>query len=74
MDKNLTLEEAEIKLDEAVAKLENPQLSFKESVNCYTNACELLAFCMQEISDGKGKIEEINTKLKDMYNCDIDGD
>lgn len=55
MNKKLTFEQADAKLDEVVAKLENSQLPLKESVDCYTEACELLAFCMQELSESKGK-------------------
>ena len=54
------------------SKLENSQLPLKESVDCYTEACELLAFCMQELSESKGKIEDINTKLNNI--CTTDGD
>lgn len=66
MNKKLTFEQADAKLDEVVAKLENSQLPLKESVDCYTEACELLAFCMQELSESKGKIEDINTKLNNI--------
>lgn len=55
-----------------MAKLENSQLPLKESVDCYTEACELLAFCMQELSESKGKIEDINTKLNNI--CTTDGE
>ena len=40
MNKKLTFEQADAKLDEVVAKLENSQLPLKESVDCYTEACE----------------------------------
>lgn len=72
MNKKLTFEQADAKLDEVVAKLENSQLPLKESVDCYTEACELLAFCMQELLESKGKIEDINTKLNNI--CNTDGD
>lgn len=72
MNKKLTFEQADAKLDEVVVKLENSQLPLKESVDCYTEACELLAFCMQELSESKGKIEDINTKLNNI--CTTDGD
>lgn len=72
MNKKLTFEQADAKLDEVVAKLENSQLPLKESVDCYTEACELLALCMQELSESKGKIEDINTKLNNI--CTTDGD
>ena len=72
MNKKLTFEQADAKLDEVVAKLENSQLPLKESVDCYTEASELLAFCMQELSESKGKIEDINTKLNNI--CNTDGD
>lgn len=72
MDKKLTFEQADSKLDEAVAKLENSKLSLKESVDCYAEACELLGFCMQELMESKGKIEDINAKLNSI--CNADGD
>ena len=72
MNKKLTFEQADAKLDEVVAKLENSQLPLKESVDCYTEACELLSFFMQELSESKGKIEDINTKLNNI--CTTDGD
>ena len=72
MNKKLTFEQADAKLDEVVAKLENSQLPLKESVDCYTEACELLALCMHELSESKGKIEDINTKLNNI--CTTDGD
>ena len=72
MNKKLTFEQADAKLDEVVAKLENSQLPLTESVDCYTEAFELLAFCMQELSESKGKIEDINTKLNNI--CTTDGD
>ena len=72
MNKKLTFEQADAKLDEVVAKLENSQLPLKESVDCYTEACGLIAFCMQELSESKGKIEDINTKLNNI--CTTDGD
>ncbi len=72
MDNKLTFEQADSRLDDAVKRLENTQLTLKESVDCYTEACELLAFCMQELSESKGKIEDINTKLKNI--CEADGE
>lgn len=72
MNKKLTFEQADSRLDEAVARLENTQLSLKESVDCYAEACELLGFCMQELMESKGKIEDINAKLNGI--CNIDGD
>ena len=63
MDKNMTLEQANNLLEETVKKLENNALPISESVALYTEACELLAFCMNELSVCKGKIDEANDML-----------
>ena len=63
MDKNMTLEQANNLLEETIKKLENSALPISESVALYTEACELLAFCMNELSVCKGKIDEANELL-----------
>lgn len=57
MNKKLTFEQADAKLDEVVAKLENSQLPLKESVDCYTEACELLAFVCRSFRKAKAKLK-----------------
>lgn len=63
MDKNMTLEQANNLLEETIKKLENNALPINESVALYTEACELLAFCMNELNACKSKIDEANEKL-----------
>ncbi len=63
MDKNMTLEQANDLLDQTVARLENEALPFGESVELYTEACELMAFCVEQLENCKGKIENANQKL-----------
>lgn len=63
MDKNMTLEQANNLLEETIKKLENNALPISESVALYTEACELLAFCMNELSVCKGIIDEANDML-----------
>ena len=57
MDKKMTFEQAN-------EKLENTALPLAESVKCYAEACELLSFCMQELETCKGQIEDINERLE----------
>ncbi len=63
MDKKMTLEQANNLLEETIKQLENTALPIDESVTLYTKACELLAFCMNELNVCKGKIDEANEKL-----------
>ncbi len=59
----MTLEQANNLLEETIKQLENTALPIDESVTLYTKACELLAFCMNELNVCKGKIDEANEKL-----------
>lgn len=69
MDKELTLEQANDMLEEAIKKLENEALPMEESVALYTHACELLSFCMETINGYKGTIASANEKLA-QYNTE----
>ncbi len=63
MDKKMTLEQANDLLEQAINKLENESLPLSESVELYTRACELAAFCMETLSGCKEKIDEANELL-----------
>ena len=63
MDKKMTLEQANNLLEETIKQLENTALPIDESVTLYTKACELLAFCMNELNVCKGKIDKKKEKL-----------
>ena len=68
MDKNLTFEQANIKLEEIVQNMENKGLTLQESVEQYAQACELLAYCMKELETAKGQIEDINERIQSIKN------
>ena len=55
MNKDMTIEAAVQRIDEAVEKLENTPMLINESVETYVEAADLLAFCYQELEAGKGK-------------------
>lgn len=63
MDKNMTIEQANGRLEQIIAKLENEALPLQESVELYSEACALMAFCMERLNGYKGKIEEADKKL-----------
>ena len=63
MDKQLTFEQANAQLEQTIQQLENEALPLAESVSLYTKACELMAFCMEQLDAYKGKIEDANQKL-----------
>ena len=64
MDKKMTFEEANEKLEETVKSMEDKSLTLQQSVDLYAEACELLAYCMKELDSYKGQIEDINERLK----------
>ena len=67
MNKKMTFEEANAKLEEIVNNMENKSLTLQESVEQYAQACELLAFCMNELESCKGQIEDINERKNTAY-------
>ena len=68
MNKKMTFEEANTKLEEIVNYMENKSLTLQESVEQYAQACELLAFCMKELESCKGQIEDINERIQRIKN------
>lgn len=72
MNKKMTFEEANAKLEEIVNNMENKSLTLQESVEQYAQACELLAFCMKELESCKGQIEDINERIQRIKNGDGD--
>lgn len=63
MDKDMTLEQANDLLEQAIKKLENESLPMSESVALYARACELTAFCMEALNGYREKMDEANEKL-----------
>lgn len=63
MDKNMTFEEANSKLEALVKKMEGDELSLKESMDCYEQAFELLSFCYEQLDACKGRIMDINERI-----------
>ena len=72
MNKKMTFEEANAKLEEIVKNMENKSLTLQESVEQYAQACELLAFCMKELESCKGQIEDINERIQRIKNREGD--
>lgn len=72
MNKKMTFEEANAKLEEIVNNMENKSLTLLESVEQYAQACELLAFCMKELESCKGQIEDINERIQRIRNGEGD--
>lgn len=68
MSDKLTFEEANKKLEETVSKMENGNLTLQQSVEQYSKACELLAYCMNELESCKGEIVDINERIQKLKN------
>lgn len=63
MDEKMTFEQANNMLAETVKKMEDQSLTLQESVELYAQACELLAFCVNELESYKGQISEIHERI-----------
>lgn len=68
MSDKFTFEEANKKLEETVSKMENGNLTLQQSVEEYSKACELLAYCMNELETYKGEIIDINERIQKIKN------
>lgn len=68
MNKKMTFEDANAKLEEIVKNMETKGLTLQESVEQYAKACELLAYCMKELEICKGQIEDINDRIQRIKN------
>lgn len=60
----LSFEQADALLSESVKRLEEGNMSLEESVDEYMRASELLARCYTELQQSKGKIEDVNEKIR----------
>ena len=66
MSEKLTLEAANKQLSDIVDKMENGELSLKESMEYYEKAFELLSFCYKQLDDCKLKITDINSRIDEL--------
>lgn len=73
MNKEMTIEAAVQRIDEAVEKLENTPMLINESVETYVEAAELLAFCYQELGAAKGKILDADRMIAEKKAQSPDG-
>ena len=62
MDETMTIEQANILLEETVGRLENEKLPLGESVALYTKACDLIAYCMEQLNDYKRLLRFLNLR------------
>lgn len=62
-NKNLTFEQANELLEKSVSKMESGELTLEQTMEEYAKACELLASCMKQLEQCKGKIIDINERI-----------
>ena len=67
-ENNLTLEQTSAQLDSLIQRLENQALPMQESVELYTQACKLLAYCMSEIKEYQKKTDSAFEQLSPYLN------
>ncbi len=68
MNKKMTLEEANSKLEKLVNELESGELGLEESMKKYEEAFNLLSFCYEQLETCKGQIIDINKRIDDIKN------
>jgi exodeoxyribonuclease VII small subunit len=66
MKEKMTLEEANVKLEELVKKMEDGELGIEESMKCYDEAFELLSYCYKQLDTYKGEIIDINKRIDEI--------
>ena len=59
-EERLTLEEALLKLDEAVAKLQSDEISLEDSFQVYQKGMELIKMCSEKIAAVENKVLLMN--------------
>lgn len=64
----MTFEKANEELEKSISKLEQGNMLLRDSVDEYTKACELLAFCLTELETCKGKIRDVDEMLDSIAN------
>ena len=67
MDENITFEQANLRLSEVVGRLDDNNLTLKESVDLYAEACELMGYCVDMLENYRGRITDIHEKLMQKY-------
>ena len=55
-NKNLTFEQANELREKTVSKMESGELTLEQTKEDYAKSCELLAYCIKQLEQWKGKI------------------
>lgn len=63
---NVTVEKAMEMLEETVKEMENPSLTFEETVSLYKRANEIFTFCHNYLSDAKKEVITIDDYIEQM--------
>ena len=63
-NKNLTFEQANELLEKTVSKMESGELTLEQTMEEYAKACELLAYCMKQLTNNaRVKLIDINERI-----------
>ena len=69
-NKNSTFEQANEPLEKTDQKMECVELTHEQTMKEYAKACELLAYCMKQLEQCKGKIIDINERISKLSKGD----
>ncbi len=63
---NITFEEALAEMEKAVTKLEEPSLSFSDSLDTYEHFAELYTYCQEQLNSGQKRIMDIDERIREL--------
>lgn len=66
MKEKMTLEQANLKLEKLVKKMEDGELGIEESMKCYDDAFKILNYCYEQLEAYKGEIIDINKRIDEI--------
>ena len=62
-NQKMTFEEASLKLDEVVRRMEDKRCPLNESIKLYEQAYELIVYCKKKLDEAKSSVTDINDKI-----------
>ena len=67
-NEKMTFEQASQELERIVRQMESNDITLEESMRLYEKSFTLIEYCYKELENGRGKIEEINSRIKTIKN------
>lgn len=66
MKKEMTLEEALLKLEEITEKMQSEDIAVDEALKLFENGTKLVTFCKEKLDKAQLKISELSEKMNEV--------